>query len=152
MFSQVSCVMTITICHILFPVILTHDLIFNFIKMFPNYKMPWRVFFCLLIVVAAPTSATTDDISSLRNFICVLIRFWSWQGNLSNKERRKIKENTKKQNVSRLAENVTRFEKTKTCFRHYEKRVTMATQERDLSLLKDTSKRLLCSITTERDF
>ena len=26
------------------------------------------------------------------------------------------------------------------------------TQERDLSLLKDTSKRLLCSITTERDF
>ena len=25
-------------------------------------------------------------------------------------------------------------------------------QERDLSLLKDTSKRLLCSITTERDF
>ena len=120
--------------------------------MFPNYKMPWRVFFCLLIVVAAPTSATTDDISSLRNFICVLIRFWSWQGNLSNKERRKIKENTKKQNVSRLAENVTRFEKTKTCFRHYEKRVTMATQERDLSLLKDTSKRLLCSITTERDF
>jgi len=67
-----------------------------------------------------------DDISSLRNFICILITFWSSQGNLSSKKSRKTEENTKKQNVSRLAENVTRFEKTKTCSRHCGKRVTMA--------------------------
>jgi len=47
-----------------------------------------------------------DDISSLRNFICILITFWSSQGNLSSKKSRKTEESTKKQNVSRLAENV----------------------------------------------
>ena len=37
-----------------------------------------------------------DDISSLRNFICNFITFWSSQGNLSNKKGRKTEENTKK--------------------------------------------------------
>ena len=50
-----------------------------------------------------------DDISSLRNFLCNLITFWSSQGNLCSKKRRKTKENTKKENVSRFGKNVTRF-------------------------------------------
>ena len=33
-----------------------------------------------------------DDISSLRNFICILITFWSSQGNLSSKKSRKTGE------------------------------------------------------------
>jgi len=44
-----------------------------------------------------------DDISSLRNFICILITFWSSQGSLSSKKSRKTEESTKKKNVSRFA-------------------------------------------------
>jgi len=43
----------------------------------------------------------------------ILITFWSSQGNLSSKKSRKTEESIKKQNVSRLTENVTRFDKTK---------------------------------------
>ena len=38
---------------------------------------------------SAPNTIGFDDISSLHNFICILITFWSSQGNLSNKKSRK---------------------------------------------------------------
>jgi len=68
----------------------------------------------------------TDDISSLHNFICNFITFWSSQGNLSSKKSRKIEENAKEHIVSRFGKNVTRFDKTKTWLPHCGKRVTMA--------------------------
>jgi len=37
-----------------------------------------------------------DDILSLRNFICILITFWSSQGNLSSKKSRKTEEKAKR--------------------------------------------------------
>jgi len=53
-----------------------------------------------------------DDILSLRNFLCNLIRFWSSKGNLCTKKSRKAEENTKNENVSRIGKNVTRFVET----------------------------------------
>jgi len=55
------------------------------------------------------TYSDNDDISSLRNFLCILITFWSSQGNLSSKKSRKTEESAKKKNVSRFGANVTRF-------------------------------------------
>jgi len=52
-----------------------------------------------------------DDMLSLRNFYVNFIRFWSSQGNLSNKKIKKTEENNKEENVSRLVKNVTRFDK-----------------------------------------
>jgi len=64
---------------------------------------------CLLHI----TLLVIDDISSLCNFICNFITFWSSQGNLSSKKSRKAEENTKSENVSRFGKNVTRFHKVR---------------------------------------
>ena len=66
-----------------------------------------------------------DDISPLRNFIWILITFWSSQDNLSSKKSRKTEEKTKIPNMSRFRQNMTRFHKAKTCIRHWPNRVTM---------------------------
>jgi len=47
--------------------------------------------FCLYLLLFI----YTDDILSLRNFLCNFVTFWSSQGNLSSKKNRKTEENAK---------------------------------------------------------
>jgi len=94
----------------------SHNILNNIlINNIPNNHMEYSTTF---LEISAKSSLGLDDISSLRNFLCNLITFWSSQGNLCSKKSRKTEENTKNENVSRFNKNVTQFWKTKTCSRH----------------------------------